>query len=325
MTTLVTGGAGYIGAHTVRELRARGREVVVLDTLERGNEEAVIGAKLIVGDIADERLVTKICHKYEITEVVHFAAYKAVGESMTHPMMYWHNNVSGTISLLDTLIAQGVLRFVFSSSAAVYGTPKTFPVTESEPLAPESVYAETKLAVEKILASLSTNGMRSVSLRYFNAAGASSDNKIGEDWLTSQNLVPRVMRALLDESFQLEVFGNDYPTLDGSCIRDYIHVEDLALAHVKALEYLERGGKTFVCNVGTGLGTSVFQVLDMATQVAQCSVPHTIGARRDGDPVSVYADPTLVRSVLDWKALHDLRDIVESAWNWHRTHPNGYH
>ena len=324
MTVLVTGGAGYIGAHTVRALRAASRDVVVLDTLERGNRNAVIDAKLIVGDIADQKLVAKICRKYKVTDVVHFAAYKAVGESMTHPMKYWQNNVASTIKLLETLISQNVYRFVFSSSASVYGTPKSSPTTENESTNPESVYAETKLAVENILKSLTADGLKSVSLRYFNAAGASGDNKIGEDWMASQNLIPRVMRALLDDKFKFEVFGNDYATPDGTCIRDYIHVEDLASAHLKALEYLESGGKTMTCNIGTGNGTSVTELLEMAAQVAKRKVPHTIGARRDGDPVSVYADATLARKVLNWQPTHDLRSIIESAYNWHSTHPSGY-
>ena len=324
MTVLVTGGAGYIGAHTVRALRAASRDVVVLDTLERGNRNAVIDAKLIVGDIADQKLVAKICRKYKVTDVVHFAAYKAVGESMTHPMKYWQNNVASTIKLLETLISQNVYRFVFSSSASVYGTPKSSPTTENESTNPESVYAETKLAVENILKSLTADGLKSVSLRYFNAAGASGDNKIGEDWMASQNLIPRVMRALLDDKFKFEVFGNDYATPDGTCIRDYIHVEDLAVAHVKALEYLESGGKTMACNIGTGNGTSVTELLEMAAQVAKRKVPHTIGARRDGDPVSVFADATLAQKVLGWQATHDLRSIIESAYNWHSTHPSGY-
>ena len=324
MTTLVTGGAGYIGAHTVRALQNAKRDVVVLDTLERGNEKAVMDAKLIIGDIADQRLVAKICRKYKITSVVHFAAYKAVGESMTHPMKYWQNNVSSTLKLLETLQAHDISRFVFSSSASVYGTPKSSPTTENEPTNPESVYAETKLAVENILRSLAIDGLNSVSLRYFNAAGASSDNKIGEDWTTSQNLIPRVMRALLDDKFKFEVFGNDYATPDGTCIRDYIHVEDLAVAHVKALEYLESYGKTTVCNIGTGKGTSVKQLLEMTAVVAKREVPHTIGARREGDPVSVYADATLAHKVLSWHATQDLQSIIQSAFTWHSTHPNGF-
>ena len=324
MTTLVTGGAGYIGAHTVRALQNATRDVVVLDTLERGNKQAVMDAKLIIGDIADQRLVAKICRKYKITSVVHFAAYKAVGESMTHPMKYWQNNVSSTLKLLETLQSHDISRFVFSSSASVYGTPKSSPTTENEPTNPESVYAETKLAVENILRSLAIDGLNSVSLRYFNAAGASSDNKIGEDWAASQNLIPRVMHALLDDKFKFEVFGNDYATADGTCIRDYIHVEDLAVAHVKALEYLESYGKTTVCNIGTGKGTSVKQLLEMTAVVAKREVPHTIGARREGDPVSVYADVTLANKVLGWHATQDLQSIIQSAFTWHSTHPNGF-
>ena len=327
MTILVTGGAGYIGAHTVRALREASREVVVLDTLERGNREAVIDAKLIVGDIADDALVAKICADYKVDGVVHFDAYKAVGESMTHPEMYWNNNVASTKKLLATLQRLNIKRFVFSSSAAVYGTPKTAPVNESAPTEPESVYAETKLAVENELTDLaksSNSAMNSVSLRYFNAAGASSDNKIGEDWSTSQNLVPQVMRALIDKSFKLKIFGNDYPTADGTCIRDYIHVEDLAVAHVKALEYLENGGATTVCNIGTGQGTSVLQLIEMTSKVAKQTVPYEIAARRAGDPVNVYADVTMARKILGWQSTRDLQSIIESAYKWHSTHPNGY-
>ncbi len=327
MTVLVTGGAGYIGAHTVRALRANGRNVVVLDTLERGNREAVVDAELIVGDIADQKLVGRICRDHKVASVVHFAAYKAVGESMAKPEMYWSNNVASTEKLLAVLAENKVDKFVFSSSAAVYGTPKSVPVTETMPTVPESVYAETKLAVEKFLGTLAVHATRpinSVSLRYFNAAGASSDNKIGEDWSSSQNLLPRVMRALLDDTFKFEIYGNDYATPDGTCIRDYIHVEDLAVAHLKALEYLETGGKTLVCNIGTGHGTSVTQLIDLAEQIAKRKVPYTVSARRPGDPVSVYADATLANKTLNWRATKSLQQIVDSAYAWHSTHPNGY-
>ena len=327
MTVLVTGGAGYIGAHTVRALRANGRNVVVLDTLERGNREAVVDAELIVGDIADQELVGKICRDHKVASVVHFAAYKAVGESMAKPEMYWSNNVASTEKLLEVLAENKVDKFVFSSSAAVYGTPKSVPVTETMPTVPESVYAETKLAVEKYLGTLAVQAARpinSVSLRYFNAAGASNDNKIGEDWSSSQNLLPRVMRALLDDTFKFEIYGNDYATPDGTCIRDYIHVEDLADAHLKALEYLETGGKTLVCNIGTGHGTSVTQLIDLAEQIAKRKVPYTVSARRPGDPVSVYADATLANKTLNWRATKSLQQIVDSAYVWHSTHPNGY-
>ena len=327
MTVLVTGGAGYIGAHTVRALCGAKRRVIVLDTLERGNREAVVDAELVVGDIADQELVGKICRDHKITSVIHFAAYKAVGESMLKPEMYWSNNVASTEKLLAVLAEQKVDKFVFSSSAAVYGTPKSAPVTEAMPTVPESVYAETKLAVEKFLGTLalnSTQPINSVSLRYFNAAGASSDNKIGEDWSSSQNLLPRVMRALLDTAFKFEIYGNDYDTPDGTCIRDYIHVEDLATAHLKALEYLESGGKTLACNIGTGHGTSVMQLMDLTEKIAKRKVPFTVAARRPGDPVSVYADATLANKTLSWQATKSLQQIVESAYAWHSTHPNGY-
>jgi len=327
VTVLVTGGAGYIGAHTVRALRSSGRKVVVLDTLERGNREAVIDAELIVGDVADQGLVAKICGDKGVSSVIHFAAYKAVGESMLEPEKYWNNNVASTEKMLDVLTEQRVDKFVFSSSAAVYGTPLSMPVTESDPTKPESVYAETKLAVEKLLGAFSQNTdcrLRSVSLRYFNAAGASKDNRIGEDWSSSQNLVPQVMRALLDKDFKLEIFGNDYPTPDGTGVRDYIHVEDLAVAHVKALDYLESGGETLVCNIGTGSGTSVMQVIDLAEKISRKKVPYRIAARRAGDPISVFADARLAEKKLGWKAARGLPEIIESAYEWHRAHPNGY-
>lgn len=317
MTILVTGGAGYIGSHTVRLLLDEGRDVVVVDTLELGLRERLGSAAFVQGDVADQQLITKVVRKYGVTDVIHFAAYKAVGESMEQPLRYWRNNVGATIDLVHALLAAGVDRIVFSSSAGVYGTPDSVPVTEDAPLHPASVYAETKATMERFLLSCDAIGLRSVSLRYFNAAGASDDATIGENWDLSQNLVPRVMKALLGASGPLQVFGNDYPTPDGTCIRDYIHVVDLADAHVKALDYLASGGKSLACNVGTGLGTSVLDIIALAEQVSGRKVPYAIAPRRAGDPVSVYADPTLVRAVLGWKASRDLRAIITSAWNWH--------
>jgi len=317
MAVLVTGGAGYIGSHTVALLAQQRRDVVVLDSLELGTKSRIGTVPFFQGNISDERLIEKICKKHNITEVIHFAAYKAVGESMEQPLRYYSNNVGGTIDLVRALLANGVERMVFSSSAAVYGNPASVPVTEDSPLLPESVYAETKAVMERFLASCDEIGMRSVSLRYFNAAGASSDSSIGEDWSMSQNLVPLVMKAILGFSGPLNVFGNDYPTPDGTCIRDYIHVEDLADAHIKALDYLGQGGASLACNVGTGRGTSVLEVIDIAEQVSGRKVPYVIAKRRAGDPTSVYADPTLVRALLGWKATRDLRDIITSAWNWH--------
>ena len=317
MTTLVTGGAGYIGSHTVRLLTSQGRDVVVLDSLELGDRSRIPGVPFVEADIADERAIEKACRKYGVQDVIHFAAYKAVGESMEQPLRYYNNNVAGSIALVHALLANGVERIVFSSSAAVYGNPDHVPVNEDAPLRPESVYAETKVHVERFLTSCNAIGLRSVSLRYFNAAGASADSSIGENWDMSQNLIPLVMKAILGASGPVRVFGNDYPTPDGTCLRDYIHVEDLAQAHINELDYLATGGKSMACNVGTGQASSVLDVLRMAEEVSGRSVPHEIAARRPGDPTTVFADPTLVRAVLGWRATHDLREIVSSAWRWH--------
>jgi UDP-glucose-4-epimerase GalE len=317
VSVLVTGGAGYIGAHTVRALRRAGRDVVVLDSLEHGDASRVSEVPLVVGDVADRALVTRTCRERGVTSVVHFAAHKAVGESMHQPIRYWRNNVGGSIRLLEGLRDAGVATVVFSSSAAVYGTPARVPVAEDAPCRPESVYAETKHCVERILVQLGAEGVRAVNLRYFNAAGASADTTIGEDWATSQNLVPRVMRALLEPDAPLELFGDDYPTPDGTCVRDYVHVDDLAEAHVRALEHLERGGATLTCNVGTGRGTSVREVLAAAAAAAGRPVPHRVAPRRAGDPVAVWADVSLARTVLGWTATRELAEILGSAWRWH--------
>ncbi len=325
MSVLVTGGAGYIGSHTVRQLTEAGHEVVVLDTMEYGHRSAVIEAELVVGDIADHDLVTALCRDRGVEQVVHFAAYKNVGESMTDPARYWINNVTGTTRLAEGLVAAGVRQIVFSSSCSVYGTPATVPVTEAAPIRPESVYAESKAITERILGWYEkTHGLRSVSLRYFNAAGASDDARIGEDWRQSLNLVPVVMKATLGRRSPVQVFGDDYPTPDGTCIRDYIHVTDLADAHAKALDYLADGGASTALNVGTGNGASVMDIIAHTERLSGRPVPYEIAPRRDGDPVTVYADPTLVRDTLGWQATKGLEEIVGSAWNWHNTRPDGY-
>ena len=325
MSILVTGGAGYIGSHTVRRLTKEGREVVVLDSMEFGHREAVIEAELVEGDIADNDLVVDLCDRRGITQVIHFAAYKNVGESMSNPQRYWINNVAGTAKLAEALSAAGVQQIVFSSSCSVYGTPAVVPVTEAAPIQPESVYAESKATTERILRWYEqTHGLRSVSLRYFNAAGASADSRIGEDWAESLNLVPVAMKATLGRRRPLQVFGDDYPTPDGTCIRDYIHVDDLADAHAKALDYLDGGGRSTALNVGTGTGSSVMEVIETTARVSGREVPHEIVARRAGDPVAVYADPSLVHETLGWKATMGLEEIIASAWAWHSTHIDGY-
>jgi UDP-glucose-4-epimerase GalE len=324
MTILITGGAGYIGSHTARLLTELGRDVVVLDTLERGYRDALNDIDLVVGDIADQRTVGKVCRKYRVESVIHFAAYKAVGESMTEPLRYYQNNVAASISLVESLLENEVTRIVFSSSAAVYGTPDTAPVNEDAPVRPESVYAQTKADVERFLGASDAAGLRSVCLRYFNAAGAHESGDMGEDWSATENLVPVVMKVLFGAQASLQVFGDDYPTADGSCVRDYVHVSDLADAHVKALDYLASGGKSLICNVGTGQGTSVKQLIAMTESVTGRSLPHHITGRRAGDPAAVFADPTLMRAVLGWRATRDLREIISSAYRWHERHPDGY-
>ena len=324
MTILITGGAGYIGSHTARLLTELGRDVVVLDTLERGYRDALNDIDLVVGDIADQRTVGKVCRKYRVESVIHFAAYKAVGESMTEPLRYYQNNVAASISLVESLLENEVTRIVFSSSAAVYGTPDTAPVNEDAPVRPESVYAQTKADVERFLGASNAAGLKSVCLRYFNAAGAHESGDMGEDWSATENLVPVVMKVLFGAQESLQVFGDDYPTADGSCVRDYVHVSDLADAHVKALDYLATGGKSLICNVGTGQGTSVKQLISMTESVTGRALPHHITGRRAGDPAAVFADPTLMRAVLGWRATRDLREIISSAYRWHERHPDGY-
>ena len=325
MTVLITGGAGYIGSLTARLIRASGRAIVILDTLENGHRKAVGDAPFVQGDVADSSLVERICSEHGVDEVVHFAAYKAVGESMSNPEKYFNNNVIGSQKLFGALNNAGVERVVFSSTAAVYGTPVTVPVQETDPLHCESVYAETKLMIENTLRWYAqTTPMRHACLRYFNAAGASDDATLGEDWRFSQNLIPHVMKAVLGHSPALQVFGDDFPTPDGTGVRDYIHVEDLARAHVAALDYLSAGNESITCNVGTGHGTSVLEIIAATERISGKKVPHEIVARRPGDPSQCYADAGLITEKFDWSPQRNLDDIISSAYAWHSSHPQGH-
>jgi UDP-glucose-4-epimerase GalE len=325
MAILVSGGAGYIGSHTVRLLREQGRDVVVLDSLEFGHQAAIGDVPVVIGDIADHELVASVVTQYGVDAVVHFAAYKAAGDSMEHPGRYFRNNVSGSIAFFDALHRAGVGRVVFSSSCAVYGTPDLVPVREDAPIRPESPYGESKAMTERVLAWLDhSHGMRSVCLRYFNAAGAWPDGSIGEDWTFTLNLVPLVMKAALGRRETVQVFGTDYPTPDGTAIRDYVHVVDLAAAHLKALEWLESGGASTAVNLGTGVGSSVFEVLGAAERAIGRPVPYVLGPRRAGDPVALYSDNDRSRTLLGWQARYGLDEIVASAWAWHSTHLDGY-
>jgi UDP-glucose 4-epimerase len=325
MRVLVTGGAGYIGSHTVKLLRERGDQVVVLDTLEFGHRAAIPGTNVVVGSIHDQTLIKEVVVDHKIEAVVHFAAYKSVAESMVAPAKYFDNNVNGTLCMLKALRLEGVKYFVFSSTAAVYGTPKTLPVRETDELRPENPYGESKLMVEQMLRWFdAAHGMRSVSLRYFNAAGAVADGRIGEDPRRVTNLIPLVMKVATGRAEKVLVFGTDYPTPDGTCIRDYIHVLDLAEAHLRALDFLKANDRSEVFNLGTGKGASVEEVLATARRLSGVPIASEHVGRRPGDPVSVFADNTKARSVLQWEPRHGLEDIIASAWRWHSTHPDGY-
>ncbi len=325
MTVLVTGGAGYIGSHTVRHLREQGRDVVAFDSMEFGHRAAVRDVPLVVGDVGDREAVTEVVRRYGVDAVVHFAAYKSPPESMAKPQRYFGNNVSKSSALIETLSDAGIEHVVFSSTCAVYGTPERVPVAEDAPIRPESPYGESKAMTEKVLSWYGRClSLRSVSLRYFNAAGAWPDGSIGEDWTVTINLVPILMKAVLGRRGTLQVNGTDYPTPDGTAIRDYVHVIDLADAHLKALEYLEAGGDSTALNLGTGVGSSVLEVIAAAEAVMGRPVPYEVAPRRPGDPVALYADTTRSKSLLRWSPRYGLTDILASAWAWHSTHLDGY-
>ena len=325
MRILVTGGAGYIGSHTARLLAERGDFVVALDSLEHGYRQAIPGLPLIVGSTHDRRLVEQVIGDHQVEAVVHFAAYKAAGESMTNPAKYFENNVHGSLCLLEAACAAGVRKLVFSSTASVYGTPRTLPVREGDDLRPENPYGESKLMVERMLAWFDTcNGLRSVALRYFNAAGAALDGENGEDPRHVANLIPLVMKVATGRAPTLTVFGTDYPTLDGTGVRDYIHVLDLASAHARALDFLAAGRPSDVFNVGTGQGYSVFEVLAAARRISGAEIPTEIVGRRPGDPATVYADNRKAREVLAWSPRYGLAEIIATAWQWHKQHPDGF-
>jgi len=322
MKVLVTGGAGYIGSHTVRELTRRGYEVVVLDTLEPGYVQAVLHTRLVQADITDSVRLDRIFQEEQPEAVIHFAAYKAPGESMAEPTKYFRNNVCGTLTLLDTMARHHTRYIVFSSSCSVFGTPQHLPVTEETPFAPESVYGESKLMGETLLKWFDkTQSLRYVALRYFNAAGASLDNAIGEDWNVTLNLIPLVMKAAAGRVPSVKVFGTDYPTRDGTAIRDYIHVVDLGVAHVKALECIVRTSQSTAYNLGTGVGSTVQEVIDTAKRVSGVDFRVERLARRPGDPTAIWADCSKAERELDWKAQYDLETIVRTAWTWHSSYP----
>lgn len=317
---LVTGGAGYIGSHTVRLLAGQGRKIVVLDNLVFGHDQAIVdpGVELVVGDVGDQELVRSLFEKHGFGAVIHFAAYAYVGESVTNPLKYYQNNTAEPIKLLQVMQEFGCKVFVFSSTCATYGVPDKLPITETNQQDPINPYGRSKLMVEWILKDCGHAwGLRSACLRYFNASGCSPDGKIGEDHNPETHLIPRVMMAVTGEIEYLEVFGTDYNTPDGTCIRDYIHVEDLADAHARALDHLAAGGESVRCNLGTGVGVSVKQIISAVEEVTGKTVPVKYGPRREGDPDSLVADPSLAKELLGWEASRkDIRDMVGPAWLW---------
>jgi UDP-glucose-4-epimerase GalE len=325
MRILVVGGAGYIGSHTVRLLNERGHDVWVYDNLSMGHRAAVPGDRLIVADLADAGILDQTFVAHRIEAVVHFAALCYVGESVVQPAKYWRNNVVLGLQLLEAARRNGVKRFVFSSTAATYGQPETIPITEDATQSPCNPYGQTKLAFEWALADYAAAyGMGYAALRYFNAAGASHDATIGEDHTPETHLLPIVLQVALGQRPDIEIFGSDYPTPDGTCIRDYVHVEDLAQAHALALERL-RDGVGLKYNLGTGGGYSIREVVRAAEAVTGRKIPVREGPRRPGDPATLVASSTRIRQELGWKPKYpDLESILETAWKWHKSHPNGY-
>ncbi len=324
---LVVGGAGYIGSHMVKHLLEMKETPVVLDNLSNGHRQAVPpNVQFYQTDIHDVARVENILREEAITHVIHFAAYAYVGESVSEPLKYYKNNISGTVALLEAIRKAGVKYFVFSSSCATYGTPNRLPLTEDHPQNPINPYGETKLAIEKLLRSMAAQKQISyAALRYFNAAGASQDGSIGEDHTPESHLIPLVLQVAMGQRKHVCIFGSDYPTPDGTCIRDYIHVEDLATAHLKALNILEKSGESLELNLGTGRPASVKEIVDICQQVTGHRIPVTIEPRRAGDPAELTADNTKAMQVLDWKPHYtDLHAIIDSAWQWHRKHPRGY-
>jgi len=332
---LVTGGAGYIGSHTVRLLASQGRKVVVLDNLVFGHDRAIVdpGVELVVGDTGDRELVSSLFEKHRFDAVVHFAAFAYVGESVTNPLKYYRNNTAEPLALLEVMHQYHCKAFVFSSTCATYGVPQSLPIRETNPQEPINPYGRSKLMVEWMLADCDKAwGLRSACLRYFNASGSSEDGLIGEDHDPETHLIPRVLMALTGEIDRIEVFGTDYETPDGTCIRDYIHVDDLAEAHALALDKLLAGNPSLRCNLGTGVGVSVREIIQAVEEVTGKTVPVKYGPRREGDPPSLVADPSLAAEVLGWKATRlDVREMVKSAWAWMsgpsngRFPPNGHH
>lgn len=326
MSILVTGGAGYIGSHMVAELLEKREDIVVVDNLQKGHRKAVLGGKFYQGDIRDGEFMDRVFTENSIEAVIHFAADSLVGESVTMPLKYYYNNIYGTQCLLEKMKAYDVKYIVFSSTAATYGEPENIPILESDRTLPTNPYGETKLAIEKMLKWCDTAyGIKSVALRYFNAAGAHKSGKIGEDHRPESHLIPIILDVASGKRESIQIFGDDYPTPDGTCIRDYIHVSDLARAHSLALDSLRNGSESTVYNLGNGVGFSVKEVVEAAREVTGHKIPQTIASRRAGDPAVLVASSQRIKDELKWNPTeHDLKTIISSAWEWHKNHPEGY-
>jgi UDP-glucose 4-epimerase len=325
MNVLVAGGAGYIGSHMVRALEQAKHRPIVFDNLSTGFAQAVSRYKFIQGDLLNRELTEQVLRNERIDAVMHFAACALVSESVSNPAKYYQNNVIAALHLLEAMRANGINKMVFSSTCATYGIPQRVPITESEPQQPVNPYGFTKLVIERAMEDYaSAYGLGFAALRYFNASGASPSGEIGEDHDPESHLIPIVLQTALGQRSHVTIFGDDYPTPDGTCIRDYIHVDDLAAAHLAALDRLTPGQGIKV-NLGTGAGYSVRQVIDVCRQVTGCDIREQIGPRRPGDPPELVADASRARQVLGWMPKYQkLRPIVETAWNWHRNHPAGY-
>lgn len=325
-TILVAGGAGYIGSHMVVLLARRGYDVIVADNLQTGHRQAVRGARqLYVGDLRDTAFLEQVFSENRIDGVINFAACSLVGESVKDPLKYYGNNVSGAISLLSAMRTHGVKNIVFSSTAATYGEPEKQPIEESDRTEPTNPYGATKLAIENMLKWCDrAYDIRYVALRYFNAAGSDPEAAIGEDHDPETHLIPLVMKTALGQRDHIGIFGNHYPTADGTCIRDYIHVQDLAEAHLAALEYLEKGGHSDVFNLGNGTGYSVNEIIETARRVTGREIKAVVEPNRPGDPSVLIASNHKAREVLRWQPTRGLEQIISDAWIWHSGHPHGY-
>lgn len=327
MAVLVLGGAGYIGSHTVYELIDSGEDVVIADNLQTGHIEAVHPkARFYKGDIRDKEFLDKLFKDEKIDSVIHFAANSLVGESMVDPLKYYDNNLYGTMVLLKSMVENGIDKIVFSSTAATYGEPESIPILESDRTEPTNTYGETKLSMEKMFKWVSkAHGLRYVSLRYFNACGAHISGEIGEAHNPESHLIPIILQVPNGQRKEVGIFGDDYNTKDGTCVRDYIHVTDLAQAHILAVKYLRAGNESNIFNLGNGVGFTVKEVIECARKVTGHKIPAVISPRRAGDPAVLIASSEKAKQILGWKPQHDsLEEIIETAWKWHKNHPKGF-